>query len=101
MAQWADFGVFRVKYGSSKTAIVEVEVKPDNGDSFGAAQRKSRSQVVTDLAQGVTYVTVPIRDGKATKGDNVGTVTVDGVKYLRTDGNKVKADNLGSLPEYD
>jgi hypothetical protein len=48
----------------------------------------------------VTFVTVYSRDGQLTKGEGVGVVTIHNQKYIRTDRNATKADNLGSLPEY-
>ena len=46
------------------------------------------------------FVTAYLREGKWQRGEDVRTVVVHGERYLRTDGNSVKADNLGSLPEY-
>lgn len=100
MAKWADFGVFRVKYDDDHRAIQEVEVSPDLGEKFGPRQRMSRAGVVTAIEKGQTFVTVYSRDGKSTKGEDVRVVVIDGRKYLRTDNNSTKADNLGALPEY-
>lgn len=100
MAKWADFGVFRVKYNRDHTAIVEVEVRPDLGENFGDPQKAVRADVAAAIEKGRTFVTVDFREGKSTKGEDVRVVTVQGHKYLRTDNNSIKADNLGSLPEY-
>lgn len=100
MAKWADFGVFRVKYGRERSAIAEVEVRPDQGESFGSTQKLTRAEVVASIERGRTFVTVYLRDGKNTKGEDVRVVTIQGQKYIRTDSNAVRADNLGALPEY-
>jgi len=101
MAKWADYGIFRVKYNKEHTAIVEVEVKPDLGEQFGALQKMSRATVVRAIEQGTSFVTVYHRDGKYVQGEAVFPVAVNGVKYLRTTNNPIKEDNLGELPEYE
>lgn len=100
MAKWADFGVFRVKYNRDHTAIIEVEVRPGLGENFGDPQKAVRADVVAAIERGQTFVTVYSREGKSTKGEDVRIVTLQGRKYLRTDNNSIKADNLGALPEY-
>lgn len=100
MAKWADFGVFRVKYDSDHAALVEVEVRADLGDNFGDARKMTRAEVITAIGEGRTFVTVISRDGKATKGADVRVITINGRKYIKSDSNDKKADNLGALPEY-
>lgn len=99
--KWADFCITRVKYGRDRTSIVEVEVKQDLGDSLGAPQKFSR-QVVVDAIRlrETTFVTAPIKDGKHVRGADVDVVEIHGGLFLRTDGNAIKSDNLGQLPEY-
>ncbi len=100
MEKWADFGIFRVKYNREHTAIVEVEVRPDGGEKFGDAQKVARLDVVAAIERGLTFITVYSRDGKWTQGEAVRVVVVHGQKYIRTDRDATKADNLGALPEY-
>lgn len=100
MSKWADYGVFRVRYNRERTAIVEVEVRPDLGEKFGDAQKASRQEVVSAIERRVTFVTVYSRDGQNRKGEDVRVVSIGGERYLRTDNNSTRADNLGSLPEY-
>jgi hypothetical protein len=100
MAKWADFGVFRVKYDREHAAIVEVDVRADLGDNFGDSKKATRAEVIAAIGQGHTFVTVYSRDGKATKGEDVRVVMIGAQKYIKTDSNGSKADNLGTLPEY-
>ena len=100
MAKWADFGIFRVKYHRERTAIQEVEVRADLGETFGNPQKASRLDVVAAIERGQTFVTVYSQDGKSTKGQDVRVVVVHGQKYIRSDRDAIKADNLGALPEY-
>jgi hypothetical protein len=101
MSKWADYGVFRVKYDNDHTKIVEVEVRPDLGTSFGDARKMRRQDVVSAIdEQKKAFVTVYLKDNQNKKGEDVRTVSVGNEKYLRTDNNSTRADNLGSLPEY-
>lgn len=100
MAKWADFGIFRVRYNAERTAIAELEVRPDQGENFGETQRVARLGIVNAIEQGTTFVTVVSRDGKFHRGEDVRVIVVQGVKYIRSDRNAVRGDNLGQLPEY-
>lgn len=100
MAKWADFGIFKVRYNADRTAIAEVEVRPDQGEGFGDVQRVARQGIVAAIEQGTTFVTVTSRDGKFHKGEDVRVIVVQNVKYIRSDRNAVRGDNLGQLPEY-
>jgi hypothetical protein len=101
MAKWADFVITKVKYNRDHTQIVEVEVRTDTGESISNDPRRmARQDVVLAILQGTTFVTAYLREGKWQKGEDVRGVTIHGERFIRTDNNSVKADNLGSLPEY-
>ena len=101
MAKWADYGISKVRYNGERTHIVKVEVREDTGDTLGAATEWTRSQVVSAIDKGNSFVTILLgSDNKWRKGQDVHTVTVNGVKYLRTDRNSRAADNLENLPEF-
>jgi hypothetical protein len=101
MAKWADFVITKVKYDEDETQIAEVESRADTGDAIGSdASRVARQVVVAAIARGTTYATALLRDGKWHKGEDVRVVTIHGERFLRTDNNATKADNLGSLPRY-
>jgi hypothetical protein len=100
MTKWADFGVFRVKYHPDRSAIAELELQADPGETFGSLQKASRLAVVGAIGRGRTFVTVYFRNGRWTKGEEVRVLMIRGQKFIRTDGVLVKADELGQLPEY-
>lgn len=100
MTKWADYGICRVKYNRERTAIVEVEARVDNGSSIGEPQRFARQSVVQAVERGTTFVTIYTREGKWQRGEDVRVFQIGMEKYLRTDRNAVRGDNLGSLPEY-
>jgi hypothetical protein len=101
MAKWADYGISHVRYDAQHTHIQKVRVRADQGEDFGDSHDWSRVSVVNSIERGNTFVTI-LRDsdGKYRRGQDVHVVTIDGVKYIRTDQNSTAADNLGSLPEF-
>lgn len=100
MAKWADWCVTAVGYNEDKSRIVEVEVRPDTGDTIGSASRKTRQRVIEDIERGVSFNTIFLTEGKWTRGAMVEVVVINGQKFLRTDRNQRTADNLGALPEF-
>jgi hypothetical protein len=101
MEKWADYCISKVKYNQEHTHIVKVFVHEDKGDSIGGGGEWLRSQVISSLDAGKTFITITkSADNKWTKGQEVHIITVGGVKYIRTDKNQKAADNLENLPEF-
>ena len=101
MAKWADYCISAVRYNSEHTHIVKVNACDDKGDSLGSSSEWARTQVVSTLEAGKTFVTIyKGEDGKYKKGEDVRIIPFNGVKYIRTDANSKAADNLGNLPEF-
>ena len=101
MVKWADYGISKVKYNSDRTHISAVTVHADQGDTISSGSQWSRSQVVDALGHGRSFVTIlEGTNGKWRKGQDIHTVVVNNVKYIRTDQNRRSSDNLGSLPEF-
>jgi hypothetical protein len=56
---------------------------------------------VSRLDDGSTYMTIYKNpDGTWKKGAPVRVVKIDGDKYIRTDADNTKKDNLGALPRF-
>ena len=101
MEKWADFGISHVRYDDEEIHIVRVKVGQDKGETLGPAEEWSRQQVVSAIEQGKTFVTIlKGSDGKWQKGQDVHIITVNKVKYIRTDQNRETSDNLENLPEF-
>lgn len=101
MEKWADYGISAVRYDDERKHIVKVKVREDKGDKLGQAVEWTREQVVSAIEGGKTFVTVLKSDeGKWQRGQDVHTITVNRVKYIRTDQNRVASDNLENLPEF-
>ena len=89
-----------MNYNLSKTRIIKVRRLEDDGTNLVKSAERTRGQVVTAIGKGLTYVTAIYKNGKWCKGDNVIQYSVDDEHFIRTDGNRTKADNLGELPEF-
>ena len=101
MTKWADYGISAVRYNDDKTHITRVKVHIDNGETIGAESVMSRSEVVSSIEDGKTFVTILLSsDDKWKKGQDVHIVVVNGKKFIRTDKNARASDNLESLPEF-
>lgn len=102
MARWADYGVSEVRYNSNRTHIEKVKVHTitGNDNTVGSASEWSRAQVITNIKNGKSFVTILRNYGSWKKGQDVHIVTVNGVEYIRTDQNRRTADNLENLPEF-
>jgi hypothetical protein len=99
--KWADYLISAVRYNSTETHIDSVRIHVDNGDSVGAGVHESRQTVVNRLGAGYTFMTITAGDdGKWNKGAKVQTITIDGVKYIKTVADRTTKDNLGALPRF-
>ncbi|MGB5100250.1 MAG: DUF3892 domain-containing protein [Methanothrix sp.] len=98
--KWADYAIVGVSYSDGGKHILKVKILEDTGERLTNEQIVARLNVVSLLDGGNTIITVYQKDGKWQKGDRVGIVEINRVKYIRTDGNKKEADNLGSLPTF-
>jgi molybdopterin biosynthesis enzyme len=100
MEKWADYGISAVQYNSDRSRIIKVRVHQDNGDKIGTPTEWSRSDVVSSIEKGTTFVTILSNNNQWNKGADVHLVTINGVKCIRTDKNSRAADNLENLPEF-
>ena len=101
MVKWADYCIWTKHYDLEHKRIVNVKLFPDKEDGLGTESEWTRTQVVSAIEAGTAFVTILKKPDKNFKrGQDVHIITVDGVKYIRTDQNKTKADNLENLPEY-
>jgi hypothetical protein len=101
MAKWADYGISAVKYDTEKRHIVAARVHVDKGETIESGAEWKRTEVVSAIERGNTFVTIlKNAEGKWKKGESIGLVEVNGKKYIRTDANKKESDNLGELPTF-
>ncbi len=100
MTKWADYCISAVHYNTAETHIERVHVHVDTGDTIAAPTEWARSQVVSAIERGSSFVTIYNRNSQWHRGEDVRVVLVNGIKYIRTDTNYRAADNLGNLPRY-
>jgi|SRR6185437_5073715 len=96
--KWADFAISAVEYSNNPKHIVRVAMRLDQGETLGNAAEMTRTAVINWIAAGYSVATVYRKDGKWFRGADVQIVVRDGTRYIRTDADRIKADNLGSLP---
>jgi len=99
MAKWADYVITGVRYDKDGERITAVEVRRHTGTHLVEPSIWSRVQVIQIIDKGYTFVTSYLHDGSWRKGADVHVVTIGRERFLRTDKNKTKKDNLGELPE--
>lgn len=100
----ADLAITAVHYEQSGVygnhrQIATVEVR--SWAEMNRAWYWSRERVVAEIKiSGTDLLTARSRNKMWIAGDRVGVVRIKGIDYIRTDGNRTEADNLGSLPEF-
>ena len=107
MDKWADWLISAVSYDEDENRIEKVEVHEDQVNRVGPGSEAKRGWVISQIASNKTFVTickvvVEKSSGKFEwhKGADVHVVEVEGDKYIRTDRNNIKEDNLGELPTF-
>ena len=101
MAKWADYLISAVRYNDDHEKIVKVIRHEDKDSSVGTGEERTRSSVVGDLQNDITYCTIiKNNDGKWNKGAEVHIVYVNSIAFIKTDKNNTPKDNLENLPEF-
>ncbi|OLC22457.1 MAG: hypothetical protein AUH71_06465 [Thaumarchaeota archaeon 13_1_40CM_4_48_7] len=101
MEKWADYGISKVHYDSDPKRMAEVVRMKDNGDKFGAAERRSGEQVIQDIKSPISYITLRRGTNGWSKGSPVEIVKhSDNEEFIRSEGNATDRDNLGELEKY-
>lgn len=99
--KWADYLVSAVRYNTQRERIEKVKVHEDKGESIGNAKEWARKEVVAAITENSTFCTIlRSNDNKWRRGEDIHVVVVGGEKFIRTDANAEKQDNLGELPEF-
>ena len=94
------YWVSAVRYSSNGQHIDQVREHASDGTTMAAPITTARANVAAGITAGTRYDTMYLVAGKWTAGAQIGTVTVNGTRYLRTDGDQTAADNLGNLPTF-
>lgn len=102
MSGWGDYAITAVRYNYDDTRIKQVKRKEVMPDKLTNTQKVDRSSVVAGIERGDDYTTsIKNEDsGKWDLGDDVHVLEINGEKFIRTDKNSTKEDNLGGLPTF-
>jgi hypothetical protein len=99
--KWADYVITAVRFNVAGTHIDSVQTREDDGTSISdPPTTKSRASVVNLLENGYTFCTATASDGKWEKGSMVKIVTIDHQKYIKTNPDNRRRDNLDNLPTF-
>ena len=98
--KWADYVVSGLKKGSGLANISHVQVHEDLGNEFGKPVIIDKKTLASHIKKGKTYLTIYKKNKTDWEpGDLISAYVLNGETHIRTDGNKVDGDNLGTLPE--
>ena len=100
MEKWADYCISAVSYTEDPKHISKAKVHKDKGEEIGTGETWNRSQIVSSIESGDSFITIYKSDNKWKRGNDVHIIEVKGKKYIRTDRNATEEDNLGDLPEF-
>lgn len=101
MATQVNYWISAVRYNVAHTHIDKARVHAVSGNSLVSPTEWTRQSIVDSIEKGYVFSTMfQDSNGKWVAGKEVRIVTVNGVKYLRTDANSKAADNLENLPEF-
>ena len=98
MKKWANYLISKVRY-DSKNLISTVTRHQDTDLGITPGEYVDRLTIVSDIKNGLSYMTIYNGKNSWKKGHKIQTFSIRGITYLRIDGNKVKLDYLGDLPE--
>lgn len=95
------YGIYEVRYNDNHSKIVEVRTFKITDNKTDGKYTFSREAVILKIGAGNTVITLTKKaDGNWKNGSEVIVYTVDTEKFIKTESNSKKADNLGELPEY-
>jgi len=95
--RWADYLISEVNYDSEHLISIAIRHQDtDKGITIGIPV--DRLTISSDIKSGLLYSTIYHGINTWKKGKVIQTFFIDGTPYLRIDGNKVRLDYLGDLP---
>lgn len=99
----AEYGIYEVHYDEDHSSIEEVHAKLIQDSKASGEYALSKDEVVNKIENNYKVVTLLKKDdgsGNWIIGAEVLVSVIDGQKYIKTEPNDKKEDNLGELPEY-
>jgi len=101
MAQWADYGLWKVEYDHRTHRIVKAAVVPNPYyTARSEEQEMSREEIVAALREGKTFVALRKHGNMWHKGASVFLMEVNGEDYIRMHKTEVAMDSRDGLEEF-
>jgi hypothetical protein len=100
MDKWADFVITGVRFNSAGTHIDQVQARPDNGGTIGAATTRTRQEIISAINNGTTFVTAYSKDEKWSLGKKVYVIKINSSEFIKTVADQKLVDNLDNLPTF-
>ncbi len=98
MSHWADYLISEASFDFDHL-IYAVIRHQDTDQGITEGELVDRLTICSDIQNGLSYITIYSGQDSWKKGHKIRTFSIAGNPYLRIDGNKVKLDYLGDLPE--
>jgi hypothetical protein len=99
----ADYGIYEVHYDDKEERIEEVHaittVKIGSRE-YPEKIPLNRNDIIQKIRLNNTVITLYKENEGYKDGDKVIVYEVDNEKFIKTEGNNKKVDNLGELPRY-
>nr|WP_255464623.1 DUF5679 domain-containing protein [Nitrosopumilus sp. b2] len=97
MDKWADYLISEVSYDTQHLISIAIRHR-DTDQGITKGKPIDRLAISSDIKNGISYVTIYSTKNSWKKGHKIQTFSINGEPFLRIDGNKVKLDYLGDLP---
>ena len=100
MKKWANYLISEVSYDQDHL-ISMAKRHEDTEMGISKGQFVDRIKISSDIASGLSYLTIYNRISTWKKGNEIHFFRIDGEPFVRIDKNKVNQDYLGDIPETD
>ncbi|MDH3386066.1 MAG: hypothetical protein OEL77_08655, partial [Nitrosopumilus sp.] len=98
MKKWADYLISEVRYDKNHL-ILMAKRHEENETGITNDHLVDRMKISSDIANGLSYITIYNRMSTWKKGNKINFFRIDGQPYLRIDENRVNQDYLGDITE--
>jgi len=97
--EYAIIGV-RNRKEKNEVQIDQIQVRENMGGIFGEPKFFLREQIFSEIEKGSSFATAFLKEGKLDKGKYPNIIIIDGIKFFRTDKERIKEDYLEGIPEF-
>jgi hypothetical protein len=99
LSKGVDYYISEVRYSIGSKHVGLLKVHQDTGGLIGPSELLLRNELIPAIETGTTFVTIINTDENWFKESDVYIVEIDGLKFIRTDTQKIASDNI-NLPKF-